>query len=101
MRRWQRLNISRHSVIEWMGKPVKNTYRGFVAARIDAGLDNKVVQHTLRHTAVSWYLQAGESPAVVADYVGMTEQILRDTYKHIMPGAFKTIHTASQRFGRA
>ncbi len=59
-----------------------------------------MVQHTLRHTSVSWYLRAGMPPNMVADYVGMSEQILRKHYKHEMPGAFEPIKIASRNFGR-
>lgn len=100
MRRWHRLGISNHSVVEWCGKPVKNVRRGFVAARDAAGLDDKVIPHTLRHTAVSWYLRAGVPTSVVADYFGMSEHILRKHYKHHMPGAFDPIMQASRNFGR-
>jgi integrase len=100
MRRWHRLGISNHSVLEWCGKPVKNVRRGFVAARETAGLDAKVIPHTLRHTAVSWYLRAGTPTSIVADYVGMSEHILKKVYKHHMPGAFDPIMEASRKFGR-
>lgn len=100
MRRWQRLGISNHSVLEWCGKPVRSVYHGFIAARDAAELDTKVIPHTLRHTAVSWYLRAGTPASVVADYVGMSEQIMRKVYKHHMPGAFTEVMDASRTFGR-
>jgi integrase len=100
LRRWKRLGISNHSVVEWCGKAVKSVRRGFIAARDAAGLDAKVIPHTLRHTAVSWYLRAGTPTSVVADYVGMSEYILRRVYKHHMPGAFGEIMDASRGFGR-
>jgi integrase len=100
MRRWQRLGISNHSVIEWCGKPVVSVRRGFVAARDAAGLDDKVIPHTLRHTAVSWYLRAGIPTSVVADYVGMSEHILKKVYKHHMPGHFDPIMHGAHDFGR-
>jgi integrase len=100
MRRWKRLGIAKHSVVEWCGKPVKNVRRGFVAARAAAGLDAKVIPHTLRHTAVSWYLREGTPTSIVADFVGMSEHILRKVYKHEMAGAFDPIMRASDSFGR-
>jgi integrase len=100
MRRWKRLHISNHSVIEWCGKPVKSVRRGFIAARDAAALDEKVIPHTLRHTAVSWYLQARTPTGVVADYVGMSEHILKKVYKHHMPGHFDPIMQAAHGFGR-
>ena len=92
--------ISNHSVIEWCGKPIKNVRRGFVAARDAAGLDDKVIPHTLRHTAVSWYLAEGVPTSVVADYVGMSEHILRKVYKHMLPGRFNSVMDAAHGFGR-
>src|SRR5207248_161083 len=60
MRRWQRLGISNHSVIEFQGEPIKAiTHRAWKAVREAAGLGDDVRMHTLRHTAISWYLQAG------------------------------------------
>jgi integrase len=100
MRRWKRLGISNHSVIEWCGKPVVNIRRGFVAARDAAGLDAKVIPHTLRHTAVSWYLRAGVPTSIVADYVGMSDHILKKVYKHHMPGHFDPILHGAHHFGR-
>ena len=100
MRRWWRLGISNHSVIEWNGKPVKNAYHGFIAARDAAGLGKDVVQHTLRHTAVSWYVRAGVPTDVVGKYIGMSEAVLRKTYAHHMPGGFNPIISAGSKFGR-
>jgi integrase len=50
MRRWGRLGIARHAVIEWNGKPVKSVRKAFTAAVIAAGLDpQEVTPHVLRH----------------------------------------------------
>jgi integrase len=105
MRRWKRLGISNHSVIEWNGKPVKNLYRGFMTAVRLAGLvtDNprqKVMQHTMRHTAATWYLQGGVKLELVADYVGMSAATLKAHYRHHMQGHFEPVMKASYRFGR-
>ena len=100
MRRWQRLGIAKRYLVEWNGKPVRNIRKAFERARVAAGLDDKVIPHTLRDTAVSWYLRQGVSPSVVADYAGMSEQILRRVYKHHLPGAFAPIMDASKTFGR-
>ena len=56
MRRWRRLGISRHSVIEHHGKQIDRVRFGFEAAVERAGLATddkrlKVTPHTLRHTA--------------------------------------------------
>ena len=36
---------------------------------------DKVIQHTLRHTAISWYLRSGVPPHQVSDYCGVSVQI--------------------------
>lgn len=100
MRRWKRLGISNHSVIEWCGKPVKSVYRGFTSARVAAGLDAEVIPHTLRHTAISWYLRAGEPKDTVSEYCGVSIHVLNKHYRHHMPGAFDGIMDASRTFGR-
>jgi integrase len=99
LRRWDRLGLSKHAVVEWNGKAIRNCYGAFKRACRDLGLGD-VMPHTLRHTAVSWYLRGGVPPGVVADYVGMSETILKKVYKHHMPGAFAPIHAASLTFGR-
>jgi site-specific recombinase XerD len=64
MRRWQRLGISKRAVIEFNGKPVQTVREGWSAVVDRAGLATedkrqKVVRHTLRHTAITWYLDQG------------------------------------------
>jgi integrase len=86
MRRWGRLGIARHAVIEWNGKPVKSVRKSFTAAVIAAGLDPKeVTPHVLRHTAATWMVQRGIKLARAAEYLGMTEEVLRTTYYHESP----------------
>ena len=60
MRRWQRLGIATHAVVEWNGKPVRSVRKGFAAAVRAAGLDaDKITPHVLRHTAATWVMQNG------------------------------------------
>ncbi len=99
MRRWQRLGISNHSVIEWQGKPVLRVTKAFESIRIDAELSD-VSPHTLRHTSITWYLRAGVAISDVADYCGVSEAIIRRHYKHHMPGTFNRVFAAMPRFGR-
>ena len=62
LRRWQRLGIATHSVIEWNGKPVRSVRKGFAAAVKAANLDKQVTPHVLRHTAATWAMQNGANP---------------------------------------
>jgi integrase len=100
MRRWKRLGISNHSVIEWQGNAIKAiAHRSWKAIREAAGFPD-VRMHTLRHTAISWYLRAGVPMETVSDYCGVSVNIIRKVYKHHLPGNFDALLTAAGRFGR-
>ena len=78
MRRWQRLGISNHSVIEWQGERVKGiNHSSWKAIRDAAGPEFSDVRvHTMRHTAISWYLRAGVPIETVSDYCGVSVNII-------------------------
>jgi integrase len=84
LRRWQRLGISTHSVIEWNGKPVRSVRRGFAAAARAAALEG-ITPHTLRHTAATWAMQNGADLWQTAGYLGMTVETLEAVYGHHHP----------------
>jgi integrase len=50
-----------------------------------AGLVNDVTPHTLRHTCVTWRMLKGGKIWDVADYVGMSEDMVRKRYGHHSP----------------
>ncbi len=87
--RWKRLGIATHAVVEWNGKPVQSVRKGFAVAVKEAGLPttgpDKVTPHVLRHTAASWAMQGGGDEAKIADYLGMTLEMLRKVYGHHHP----------------
>jgi integrase len=87
--RWKRLGIAKHAVVEWNGKPVRSVKKGFAAAVRAAGLPttgpDKITPHVLRHTAASWAMQGGGDEAKIADYLGMTLEMLRRVYGHHHP----------------
>jgi integrase len=66
----------------------------------------RIVRHTLRHTAITWYLQpdprTGKSVdiEIVSQYCGVSVATIRKTYRHIMPGTFDPLLAASNGFGR-
>jgi hypothetical protein len=51
----------------------------------DAGLDEDVVRHTLRHTAATWSIQAGTDMWQAAGSLGMTVEQLQETTSHHHP----------------
>ncbi|WP_258571301.1 site-specific integrase [Flavimaribacter sediminis] len=86
--------ISEDYVVEWSGKPVSSVKKGFKAACEAAGLgwyaedglfQTDVTPHVLRHTAATWLMQNGATLSDAADYLGMTEAVLRSTYYHHHP----------------
>jgi integrase len=105
IRRWHRLGISTKAVVEYQGTPVDRVTAGWDAVVEKAGLktdipQNKVIPHTLRHTAISWYLRSGVPPHQVSDYCGVSEQIIRKVYKHHIPGGFDNVLASANRLGR-
>jgi integrase len=105
LRRWQRLGISRHSVIEHHGRQIGRIRQGFKTAVKLAGLPTddkrrKVTPHTLRHTSISWYLASGTDIELVAQFTGVSVPTIRKVYRHALPGIFKPVLEAAHKFGR-
>lgn len=89
LRRWRRLGIASHAVIEWNGKPVRSVRKGFSAAVAAAGLPttgrDKITPHVLRHTAATWAMQNGADLWEAAGFLGMTVEMLDRRYGHHHP----------------
>jgi integrase len=71
-------------VIEWAGGPVARVKHAFRDAAARASLVG-VTPHVLRHTAVTWMLQAGIDPWKAAGLVGMTVDMVQQVYGHHHP----------------
>lgn len=105
MRRWHRLGLSTRAVVEYRGEPLLRVSKGWPGVVEAAGLateikQRKVIPHTLRHTAISWYLRSGVPVDQVSDYCGVSIQIIRMHYGHHIPGREDGILQASRRIGR-
>ena len=89
LRRWQRLGIATHSVVEWNGKPVRSVRKGFAAAvkaaKLPVSGSEKITPHVLRHTAATWAMQQGADLWQAAGFLGMTVEMLQDRYGHHHP----------------
>ena len=75
IRRWRRLGIIRHAVVEWNGEPVRKINKAFRSVRAAAGFGADVVPHTLRHTCATWLAQAGVPVWEAAGFLGMSVEM--------------------------
>ncbi|QFT59055.1 site-specific tyrosine recombinase XerC [Sulfitobacter sp. THAF37] len=74
-------------VIEHSGKGLGSVHRGFKAAVERAGLDpDTITPHVLRHSAITWLMQAGEDIFKVAGFAGHTStRMIERVYGHHHP----------------
>jgi integrase len=88
LRRWRDLDAERGltHVVHYNGKPVIKLRRSWDGVRQRAGLaGDDVVQHTFRHSAATWLMQAGVPIFEAAGYLGMTPETLERVYAHQTP----------------
>ena len=88
MRRWVQTGAIKSHFVEFNGAAVKSVKSGFRSAVRIAGLsagDAHVTPHTLRHTAATWLMQRGLDPWKAAGFLGMSVEVLLDTYGHHHP----------------
>ena len=76
-------------VIAFDGAAVASIKHGFHTAAERAGLAD-VSPHTLRHTAVTWMMQAGVDPWQVAGMAGMTLDMVQAVYGHHHPAHLRS-----------
>jgi len=100
LRRWRRMDeqSGQHliDVCHYHGKSIQKMRRSWATIRDAAGLDEAVVPHVLRHTCVTWLLQQGVSSWEVAGFVGMSEEMVRETYGHHSPDFQKNAAKANR-----
>ncbi|MEI9405112.1 tyrosine-type recombinase/integrase [Mesorhizobium argentiipisi] len=94
--------IAHDYVVEWNGKPVQSIKKAFRSVVEAAGLGwyddaiapdgsvkrlfrTDVTPHVFRHTAATWLMQQGADPWAAAGFLGMTVEMLIQTYGHHHP----------------
>ena len=85
LRRWNRIDPEAKHFVEFNGKPVTSVKTAFKSAVRLAGLGPGISPHTLRHTAATWLMQRGSDPWQAAGYLGMSLEVLLNTYGHHHP----------------
>lgn len=91
-----RFNRDRH-VISWKGEPVGSIKKSFARAVARAKLSDDVTPHCLRHTAITWAMQAGADRWEVSGYFGVTMKVIEEVYGHHHPDHQQSVHRAMSR----
>lgn len=79
--RWHHV-LGHRYVVEFEGRPVGSTKKSFANLVHECALGDDVVRHSLRHTAVTWGMQAGVPIWELAGYVGMSVEMIERHYGH-------------------
>lgn len=85
LRRWKRLGIARHAVVEWNGKAIVSVRKSFQSAAKVAGISRHITPHICRHTAATWAMQSGADIWAAAGFLGMSPEVLERVYGHHHP----------------
>ncbi|WP_336747781.1 site-specific integrase [Aureimonas altamirensis] len=93
LERWHRLDKGITHVCHYYGKPISRLEKSFRNAREAAKLDDEVIPHALRHTAITWLMQAGTPVNEVSGFAGVTVEELERTYSHHHPDYQSTVVT--------
>lgn len=85
LRRWHRIDPEAKHFVEYNGKAIRSVKTAFKSAVRRAGLGRGISPQTLRHTAATWLMQRGSDPWQAAGYLGMSLEVLLNTYGHHHP----------------
>lgn len=85
LRRWHRIAPTAEQFVTYNGQAVASVKTAFRNAVKLAGLGQGISPHTLRHTAATWLMQRGADPWQAAGYLGMSLDVLLNTYGHHHP----------------
>jgi site-specific recombinase XerD len=103
LRRWREQDMAKGitHVIHYRGQPVQELYVAWEAVRLAAGATREDAPHILRHTSVTWFVEAGLGLAEVSSYVGMSIPTLTKTYWHKSPDFQADIASTAPKPGAA
>ena len=73
------------SLVCWKGKPIKSVRKGFQMIRDRAGLDNKVIPYTIRHTMATELRKRGVQEWDLAGFLGHSSGSVTERYAKFAP----------------
>ena len=87
LRRWHHEDAARGltHVVHYAGKSIRNIDSAWHRVRKAAGVERRDSPHVLRHSAATLFMQAGVDVVVVAGFLGMSIEVLRNVYGHHHP----------------
>ena len=91
LKRWRRMTMT--GPVEYAGRLILKERKGWDRARELAGLGDDITPHVLKHTCITWLLQNGVPIWEVAGFVGTSEKVIRDTYRHHSPDHLNAART--------
>lgn len=94
LNRWQAIDGDVQFLITFRGNKCKRVSKSFTTIRDKAGLDKEVIPHILRHTSITWAMQAGVDVHEVAGFYGVTLEVLQNVYWHHHPEFQKAVSEA-------
>lgn len=92
--RLQRIGETGRLISRKNGRPVSDIKKSFRAACEEAGLGPDVTPHTLKHTAITWLVQAGWSYHDVSGFTNVSVKTIESTYGHHAPPEMQSIADA-------
>lgn len=90
--RWRRLTVI--GPCEYIGEAIQRQKTGFEAARERALLGKDITPHTLKHTCITWMLQAGVPIWEVAGFASTSPKLIEKRYGHHCPGHMEKARVA-------
>lgn len=87
LRRWEEEDSRKGltHVVHYRSQPVAAQRKSWEAARKAAGLGADVTPHILKHSAITWMMQAGSPPWEVAAYANTSLETIEKVYGHHHP----------------
>ena len=102
LRRWERLRGGTYIVEHprHPGEPVLDIGKSIDAAARRAGIEKRITPHTIKHTAITLFIQGGGSAEDASEIFSTSLQTIQSTYWHHSPEHQRRAAEQAGRLGR-